>query len=359
MRQCKARYPDVQKRAPPAGVYIGWKRDKILERGDARVELVTDDLISSARAGDGDAFRALTEPHRRELQVHCYRMLGSWQGLAGFEARASVRTWLYRIATNRCLNVLRSASRRPAKEWYVPGVEPPGPFRLGEVVWLEPSPDALLEGASDVQLGPEARYEQTESISLAFVKGLQVLPPRQLAVLILRDVFEFHANEVANMLDSTVESVNSALKRARASLQRRWLPTAEREPPPASGSPSEDAIMTKFVSAWESADLDALVALLTDDVFISMPPMPFEYEGRDLVARFCANIFGAGRRFDLLRTRANGQPAFGAYLRVPTGISHGVGLYVLTLTGDRICAMTRFENSVLPWFGLPRSLPNR
>ena len=338
------------------------------------MELVTTDLISSARAGDGDAFRALTEPHRRELQVHCYRMLGSfqdaedalqdtmlaaWQGLAEFEGRASLRTWLYRIATNRCLNARRSACRRPAKEWDVPGVVPPEPTRLGEVVWLEPFPDALLEGVIDVPLGPEARYEQTESISLAFVKALQVLPPRQLAVLILRDVLGFHANEVAGMLDSTVESVNSALKRARASLQRRRPPTADHEPPPAAVAPSEDAIMTKFVSAWESADLDALVALLTDDVFISMPPMPFEYEGRDLVARFCANIFGAGRRFDLVRTRANGQPAFGAYLRAPTGISHGVGLYVLTLTGGRISAMTRFENSVLPWFGLPRSLPSR
>ena len=161
------------------------------------------------------------------------------------------------------------------------------------------------------------------------------------------------------MLDSTVESVNSALKRARASLQRRLPPTVDREPPPAAGSPAEDAIVAKFVRAWESADLDALVALLTDDVFISMPPMPFEYEGRDVVARFCASLFGAGRRFDLVPTRANGQPAFGAYLRAPTGIRHGTGLYVLTLTGDRICAMTRFENSVLPWFGLPRSLPSR
>ena len=183
----------------------------------------------------------------------------------------------------------------------MPNVEPPEPTRLGEVVWLEPFPDALLEGAIDVPLGPEARYEQTESISLAFVTALQVLPPRQLAVLILRDVLGFHANEVADMLDSTVESVNSALKRARASLQRRRPPTADREPPPASDSPSEDAIVAKFVSAWESADLDALVALLTDDVFISMPPMPFEYEGRDVVARFCASIFRAGRRFDLVR----------------------------------------------------------
>jgi SnoaL-like domain len=164
---------------------------------------------------------------------------------------------------------------------------------------------------------------------------------------------------VAGMLDTTVDSVNSTLKRARAGLQRRRLPTADHEPPPAPASPSENAIVAKFVRAWESADVDALVALLTDDVFVSMPPMPFEYDGRDLVARFCASIFRSGRRFDLVRSRANGQPAFGAYLRGPSGISHGVGLFVLTLTGDRICAMTRFDNSVLPWFGLPRSLPSR
>ena len=161
------------------------------------------------------------------------------------------------------------------------------------------------------------------------------------------------------MLGSTVESVNSALKRARASLQRRLPPGTGRQPPPVLGSPAEEAIVAKFVRAWESADLDALVALLTDDVFVSMPPMPFEYEGRDAVARFCAIIFGSDRRFDLVPTRANGQPAFGAYLRAPDGIRHGTGLYVLTLTGDRICAMTRFEASVLSWFGLPRSLPSR
>src|SRR5262249_25079399 len=150
---------------------------------------------------------------------------------------------------------------------------------------------------------------------------------------------------------------NSALKRARAGLLRRRPPSAELESRRAPGSFSEEAIVGKFVSAYESADLDALVALLTDDVFISMPPMPFEYEGRDLVARFCAGLFGAGRRFDLVRTRANGQPAFGAYLRDASGISQGVGFIVLTLDGDRICAMTRFEHHVLPWFGLPRSLP--
>src|SRR5215207_6492002 len=320
--------------------------------------------MTRARAGDGDAFREMSEPYRRELQVHCYRMLGSvqdaedalqdtllaaWQGLGGFEGRASIRTWLYRIATNRCLNARRSANRRPAREWDMAKVEPPEPSRLGELIWLEPYPDVLVEGAIDLPLGPEARYEQTEAISLAFMTALQVLPPRQLAVLILRDVLGFHANEVADMLDSTVESVNSALKRARASLQRRLPPTDQREPAPAPDSTSEQALVADFVRAYEAADLDALVALLTDDVFISMPPMPFEYEGRDVVVRFCASIFAAGRRFDLIPTRANGQPAFGAYLRAATGISHGVGLFVLTLSGDRICAMTRFESNVLPW----------
>jgi len=335
---------------------------------------MTTDLISRARAGDGAAFRELTEPYRRELLVHCYRMLGSlqdaedalqdtllaaWQGLAGFEGRASIRTWLYRIATNRCLNALRSASRRPAREWNMLDVEPPEPTRLGEVVWLEPFPDALNEGAINMPLGPEARHEQTEAISLAFVTALQVLPPRQLAVLILRDVLGYHASEVADMLDSTVESVNSALKRARASLQRRKPPTAEREPAPASNSPAEQALVAKFVRAYESGDLDALVTLFTDEISISMPPIPLEYQGRDAAARLFASIFGSGRRSDLVPTRANGQPAFGAYLRASSGIRHGTGIIVLTLTADRIRAFTRFDNSVLPWFGLPRSLPRR
>jgi RNA polymerase sigma-70 factor (TIGR02960 family) len=335
---------------------------------------MTTDLISRARAGDDEAFQGLTEPYRRELLVHCYRMLGSlqdaedalqdsllaaWQGLEGFEERASIRTWLYRIVTNRCLNALRSAGRRPAQEWNMPDVEPPEPTRLGEVAWLEPFPDALLEGAMDAPLGPEARYERTETISLAFVTALQVLPPRQLAVLILRDVLGFHADEVADMLDSTVDSVNSALKRARASLQVRRPSTAEREPAPTSDAPAEQALVAKFVRAYESGDVDALVALFTDEISVSMPPIPLEYQGRDVVTRLFASIFGSGRRVDLVPTRANGQPAFGAYLRAPTGIRHGSGLFVLTLTGDRISGFTRFDNNVLPWFGLPRSLPNR
>src|SRR6266540_2993506 len=278
---------------------------------------MTTDLISRARAGDGEAFRALTEPYRRELQVHCYRMLSSlqdaedalqdtmlaaWQGLAGFEGRASIRTWLYRIATNRCLNARRAASRRPAREWDMPGVEPLEPTGRGEVVWLEPFPDALLEGATDVPLGPEARYEQTESISLAFVTALQVLPPRQLAVLILRDVLGFPAADVADILDSTMDSVTSALKRARAGLHRRQAPA---EPAPAPDSPAEQALVANFARAYESGDIDALIALLTDDVFVSMPPIPLEYQGRDVAARLFARIFRSGRRVDLVPTRAN------------------------------------------------------
>jgi len=335
--------------------------------------VATADLMADARAGNGDAFRELTEPHRRELQVYCYRMLGSlhdaedalqdtflsaWQGLEAFEGRASLRTWLYRIATNRCLNMRRSATRRQAKEWDVAGVQPPDPTRLGEVVWLEPIPDAILDDASDWPLGPAARHERTESISLAFVTAVQLLPPRQLAVLVLRDVLGFHASEVATMVDSSIESVNSALKRARASLQRRFPPNADREPAPAVGSRAEEALVAEFVRAYEAADLPALIALLTDDVFMSMPPMPLEYEGREAVAGFSALIFRSGREYDLVPTRANGQPAFGIYVTGPGGVRHAAGMVVITLAGEKICSLTRFESGLLPWFGLPRALPN-
>ncbi|WP_290864480.1 RNA polymerase subunit sigma-70 [Hamadaea sp.] len=334
---------------------------------------MTSDLLSRARAGDGDAFRALTEPHRRELRVHCYRMLGSiqdaedvlqetllaaWQGLNGFGERASIRTWLYRIATNRCLNALRAARRRPAKAWDIPGVEPPEPTRLGEAVWLGPLPDSLLDGVLDLPLGPEARYEQTESISLAFVAALQSLPPRQLAVLILRDVMGFRANEVAEMLDLSLPSVNSGLTRARTNLERRRTELGPSGTTP-TGSPAEEAIATRFVRAYEAADVRALVELFTDDIFLSMPPMPLEYEGRDVAARFFELLLIPSRVYSLVPTRANANPAFGAYVRGPDGDRHATGLFAVTLAGDRIGAMTRFENSVFPWFGLPMSLPGR
>jgi RNA polymerase sigma-70 factor (ECF subfamily) len=335
---------------------------------------VTTDLITRARAGDEEAFRQLVDPYRHELQVHCYRFLGSaqdaedalqetllaaWRGLGGFEGRASIRTWLYRVATNRCLNALRSAARRPRMTWPNPEVDPPEPTRPGEVVWLEPYPDVLLEGLVDTGPGPEARYETREAISLAFVTALQLLPPRQRAVLILRDVLGFRAGEVADILESTEESVTSALKRARATLARRLPPPGQRQPPPPPNSAVERELVERLTRAYETGDVDGVVALLTDDVWLTMPPVPLEYQGRELVARFHAAVtFRRGRRFRLVATRANGQPAFGAYIRDPrAGILHAHGLLVITLAGDRICVMTRFDNSVLPRFGLPRILP--
>ncbi|MEU4242886.1 RNA polymerase subunit sigma-70 [Actinoplanes sp. NPDC026619] len=290
-------------------------------------------------------FRELVEPYHRELRAHCYRMLGSlpdaedalqetllaaWQGLDGFEERSSVRTWLYRIATNRCLNLRRSAARRPPAAWDVPAVDPIPPTRLGEITWLTPFPTT-----------PEDGYERREDISLAFVTALQALPPRQVAVLLLRDVLDFPAGEVAAMLDTTTDSVKSALKRARAGLSHL---SSE----PAAASPAEAEILARFVRAWEAADIAALVELLTDDVFITMPPIPFEYVGRDLVARFCAALFAAGRRFDLTPSQANGQPAYVARLH-DSGAP--AGLYVLTLRGPRISALTRFDATVLRSFG--------
>jgi RNA polymerase sigma-70 factor (ECF subfamily) len=283
-------------------------------------------------------------------------LLSAWQGMAGFQGRASIRTWLYRIATNRCLNALRSASRRPVKEWDIAALDLPEPTGLGEIVWLEPYPDSLLEGSVAAPLGPEARYEQTEAISLAFMTALQVLPARQRAVLILREVLGYRASEVADMLGSTVHSVNSSLKRARAGLEHR-LATGNYEPPPAADSRDEQTLVAKFVRAYESGDVDALVELLTADVRVSMPPIPLEYHGRDVVARFYAHVLSR-RTYHLVPTRANGQVAFGAYLtQAAGGIRHAAGLLVLTLSGDQIGAITRFDNDMLPVFGLPHSLP--
>jgi RNA polymerase sigma-70 factor (ECF subfamily) len=328
---------------------------------------MTADLVDRALGGDSDAFRELTGPYRRELQVHCYRMLGSvqdaedalqdtlvaaWQGLEGFEGRASMRTWLYRIATNQCLSTRRAATRRPVKEVDISVLELPEPTHIGEIAWLEPFPDSLMAGA----LNPATQYEQTEAISLAFVTALQLLPARQRAVLILREVLGYHADEVAEMLNATVESVNSALKRARAALHRHRA-TAD-TPPPAPNSPAEQALVARFVSAYQSGDVDGLVALLTADVRISMPPIPLEYHGRDAVALFYANVFRS-RSYKLVPTRANGQPAFGAYLRTgDSAVWHAAGLLVLSLSGEQVCALTRFDNDVMPGFGLPRSLPD-
>jgi RNA polymerase sigma-70 factor, ECF subfamily len=327
---------------------------------------VTADLIDLARAGDGEAFRQLVGPYERELQVHCYRMLGSvqdaedamqdallaaWQGLSGFEGRASVRTWLYRVTTTRCLNVRRSARRRQGT--MPPGPTPPEPTRLGEVTWLEPCPDDLLAGLPDAEPGPEARYEAREAISLAFITAVQRLPPRQRAVLILRDVLGFAASEAARVLGTTEESVTSALKRARATLRRD--DAASPEPPPPD-SVAEKQLVERLTRAYEAGDVDGIIALFTDDAWLTMPPAPLEYQGRDAIAGFLTQIaFRDGRTYRLVPTRANGQLAFGAYLREPAKPedAHANGLLVLALSGDRIQAMTRFTRDLLERFGLP------
>jgi RNA polymerase sigma-70 factor (TIGR02960 family) len=330
---------------------------------------VTVDLIELARTGDGDAFRSLVGPYERELRVHCYRMLGSlqdaedamqdallaaWQGLSGFEGRASVRTWLYRIATTRCLNSRRSARRRQGAA-PPQGPQPPQPTRLSEVTWLEPYPDTLLEGLADDTPGPEARYEARETISLAFITAMQRLVPRQRAVLILRDVLGYPASEAADILGVTEESVTSALKRARAAV-RAGLPECA-EPPAAPDSAAEKQLIERLTIAYEDGDVAAIIALFTDDAWLAMPPLPLEYQGRDLIGAFLAKIaFRDGRMYRLAPTRANGQLAFGAYLRDdPAHAAQANGLLVLTLRGDRIQAMTRFTSDVLPSFGLPVS----
>jgi RNA polymerase sigma-70 factor (ECF subfamily) len=329
------------------------------------------ELIDRARSGDQVAFEKLVEPYRRELQLHAYRMLGSvaeaedalqetlfaaWQGLPGFEGRASIRTWLYRIATTRSLNMLRSASRRPAANLTALDVQPPEPTRLGEVVWLEPYPDVLMENLADTGVGPEARYEAREAVSLAFVTALQLLPPQQRAVVILRDVLDFSARQVAAMLETTEQAVTSALKRARATLHRE-LPS-DQAPAPPIDSDAERELLARLVQAFEDADVDGIVALMTEDAWLRMPPVPLEYQGRELAARFFATVaFRHRRRYRLISTRANGQPAFAVYLLDPlTQLWRAFGLLVITTSGDRITAITRFDNAVLPHFGLPRTL---
>jgi RNA polymerase sigma-70 factor (TIGR02960 family) len=330
-----------------------------------------DVVLTRARAGDEDAFRQLTDPFRRELHLHCYRILGSiqdaedmvqetllaaWRGLEQFEGRASVRAWLYRIATNRCLNVLRGRRRRPRE---VPAmVEPPEPTRLSEPVWLEPYPDVLLDDLVDAAPGPHARYETRETVGLAFVTALQHLPPRQRAVLVLRDALGFSSAEVASMLDTTATAVKAALQRARATLDEH-VPRGELERAPTPGTRRERELVGRFAAAYERGDVDAVVSLLTDDAWVRMPPQPYEYQGQTAIGallRDRAVLRGVPLR--LVPTRANGQPAFGAYLPdAHAAISRAYALIVLTLEGDRISAMTWFGDlSVFPHFGLPRIL---
>jgi len=327
--------------------------------------------LARARAGDDEAFRELTEPHRRELRLHCYRILGSmqdaedlvqetllaaWRGLKAFEGRVSVRAWLYRIATNRCLNALRARSRRPT-EVQAMG-DSPEPTRRTEPVWVEPYPDVLLEGLADAAPGPDARYETKESIELAFIVALQALPPRQRAVLVLRDVLGFRTAEVAEMLDTGEASAKGALQRARAALGER-LPAADRERTPRPDSAGERRLVGRFADAAESGDIDEMVALLTYDARLTMPPQPLEYQGHDAIGAFLRHREELrGTPLRVVPTRANTQPAFGCYLPdTQTAIARAYALMVLTLEGDQVSAITWFgDNSVFPHFGLPRTL---
>jgi RNA polymerase sigma-70 factor (TIGR02960 family) len=333
---------------------------------------VTAALIERAQAGDERAFSELVAPYRHELQVHCYRLLGSvhdaedalqetmlaaWQGLPGFEQRASIRTWLYKVATSRCLLALRTRRRRPQTDWPPPGLALPEASGVNEVTWLEPYPDALLAGLADQVPGPEAQVEAAEAISLAFVTALQLLPPRQRAVLVLRDVLGYHASEVAELLDATLESVTSALKRARATVQARSSGTPHPSPPPPRSAQERD-LVARLTAAYEAGSVDELVALLAEDVLLVMPPIPLVYSGRDLVAEFLAAfVFAPGNSFQVVPVRANGQPALAMYLRGPsTAESRANGVMVFTLAGSQISAMTRFDASIIGHFGLPATL---
>lgn len=327
------------------------------------------DLLHRARSGDREAFAELVEPYRGELHLLCYRMLGSyqdaedtlqevllaaWLGLAGFEERASLRTWLHRITTNRCLNMLRSATRRPVSTALFQ--EYPEPSVHSEVLWLQPYPDLLIDRLPDEEPGPEAKYESAEAISLAFLTALQLLPPNQRAVLLLRDVLGYRAAEAADLLGLSESAVTSALKRARATLDATTR--GPKRPGPVPGSAEERSLTERFVAAFTSHDVDALLAMMTDDVWIRMPPMSFEYRGQHDVRRFFVAVEEHRRAIcHLVPTRANGQPAWGEYARDRlSGRLHCVGMLVARFSGDRVDELTHFEVGVAAACGLPRVL---
>lgn len=318
---------------------------------------------------DEQAFSELVEPYRRELQLHCYRMLGSlqdaedavqetlvsaWRGIKGFQEKSSLRTWLYRIATNRCLNMIRRRRRRPPED--LPFVAPP-PTRMEEVTWLEPYPDDLLP---DPEPQPDSRYELREAVGLAFVTALQRLPVTQRTVLVLRDVLGFRASEVASMLDATEATVNSSLQRARSALEARMPAARDRAPLP--DSLEERRLAEEFAGAFEVGDMDRVVALLSEDAWVTMPPQELEYHGHAAIAAFLAHgqaYRPPGARVRLLPTRANGALAFGHYMEqhAGRGTAQGLGVFALVLDGDRIARLTRFGTpELLRRFGLPLEL---
>ena len=335
-----------------------------------------DELLQAARQGDGDAFARLAGPYRRELSAHCYRMLGSaadaedalqetllraWRALPQFEGRSSVRSWLYKIATNACLRAIERRPRRVLPVDYGPAADPhDGPAApVTEAMWLEPYPDERL-GLDSGPATPEARYEQREGVELAFIAALQHLPARQRAVLILRDVLGFSARETAAALDTTPVSVDSALQRAHKTVDQR-LP--EQSQQATLRSLSDDAlrqVVRRYITAWERNDVDAVVAMLAEDAKLAMPPLPTWYHGRDAVALFLSRgPMAEATRWRLIPTRANGQLAFALYAwddQTQTFKPRAVD--VLTLRGTQIQEITAFLTpSAVRNFDLPATLP--
>ncbi|WP_238157918.1 RNA polymerase subunit sigma-70 [Kribbella voronezhensis] len=310
--------------------------------------------LAEAQAGDENAFRELTAPYFRELHLHCYRMLGSvtdaddvmqevllaaWRGLAGFAGRSSVRTWLYRIATNRCLNAIRDSKRRPPAE-PVPPFDPPVPSRRGDVTWLQPYPDEWLHELTVG--GPETHAVRRENVELAFIAALQRMPPKQAAALLLVDVLGFSAPDVAELMDTSPTAIKGALQRARASL-----PTDSRGPVP-DGS-TERQLAKRFAEAFVADDITTITSMLTDDAWLAMPPAPHEYYGPSAIAAFLrASNEGRTSVVHLEESGANLQPAFRCYFTNP---GHGTGEHqdrryaghiVLDIRGNHIVRITRF-----------------
>jgi RNA polymerase sigma-70 factor (ECF subfamily) len=345
--------------------------------GPTSLRVSESDLLAAARAGDEAAFASLVAPHRGELLAHCYRMLGSvhdaedalqdtllraWRGLGGFAERTSLRRWLYRIATNSSLRLIERRRRRVLPVEYGPPSDPHAEQRppLEETVWIEPFPDDGIVEADD-RPGPEALYEQRESVELAFVAALQHLPARQRAALILREVLGFSAKEVAGQLETTVAAVNSAVQRARRTLDERLPSESQREVLDALGEGRVRELAAEWIRAWETADVDSIVGMLTEDAVLAMPPMADWYQGRDVFEAFVADRVFAPEdptRIRLVPVRANGQLAFAAYhWEAETGSFRAFAITVLSLRGDRVAQLTGFlQPELFDHFGLPAEL---
>jgi RNA polymerase sigma-70 factor, ECF subfamily len=332
------------------------------------------ELLVAAQMGDDDAYGRLVALYRGELHVHCYRMLGSvadaedalqeallraWRGLPRFEGRSSFRSWLYRIATNACLKVIERRPKRVLPIDYAPAADPHDVAAepITESVWLEPYPDEHLEFDGGIA-GPEARYEQRQGVELAFVAALQHLPARQRAVLIFRDVLGFSARETADALRTTAISVDSALQRAHKAAAERIPEQSQQATLRSLGDGALSNLVQRYVAAWERNDVDAVVALLTEDARMTMPPLPSWYTGRDKIGMFLGSrVLADETRWRLLPARANGQVAFGAYIwDEPTQAFMSHGVIVLTIGATLIEEITTFLDADFAPFGLPERI---